>query len=67
MLHCEISQLEKDNTIWFHLYGECNEQNKQANKIETGSQIQRTDWQLSEGKGVGGLGEKCEGIKQKNP
>ena len=39
----------------------CKEQNKQ---IETESKIQRRDWQLPEGRGVGGLGEKGEGIKK---
>ena len=44
---------------------ESNEQNKLANKIETESQMQRTDRQLSEGRMVGELGEKGEGIKPK--
>ena len=32
----EISQ-RKTNPIWFHLYVESNEQNKQTNNIETNS------------------------------
>ena len=43
---------------------ESNEQNKLTNKIETDSQIQRTDWQLSERRGLGDC-EKSEGTKQK--
>ena len=44
--------------------GESNEQNKQTNKVETDSKVQKTDRQQREG-GARGLGEKGEGIKQK--
>lgn len=37
-----------------------------TNKRETDSYIHITDSQLSEGRGVGGLGRKGEGIKQKS-
>ena len=30
-------QSEKENTIWFHLYVECNGQTELTNKIKTGS------------------------------
>ena len=33
--------------------------------METDVWIERTDWQLSEGREAGGLGEKGEGINQK--
>ena len=45
---------------------ESNEQNKLTNNIEADSLIQRTDWQLSEGRGFGELGEKGRGIKKNN-
>ena len=46
---------------------ECNEQNELTNKTGTEAGTHGTDWGLSEGRGVRGLGEKDEGIKlQKN-
>ena len=36
------------------------------NKIETAAWIHGTDWQLSEGSGVGGWMKEGEEIKQKN-
>ena len=45
---------------------ESNEQNNLTNKIATEARTHRTDWQLLERSGVGRLGEKGEGIKQKN-
>ena len=47
----------KTNTIWFHLYVEYKEQYKWTNKTEANS------W-LPEGKGPGGIGEKCERIEK---
>ena len=32
--------------------------------MKTDSQIQRTNWQLPEGRGVGWLGERSEGIRK---
>ena len=49
----EISQTEKDNYKWFHLHMESKEQNKWTNKTGTDSQIQRTNWWLSDGVGWG--------------
>ena len=44
---------------------ESKNQNKQTSRTETDSEIQRTLWQLPDGRGVGGIGEKGEGIKYK--
>ena len=49
----EISQSEKDKYHMISLICESNEQNKLTNRIETDSKIQKTDWQLSEGRGDG--------------
>ena len=57
-----VSQ-RKTNTIWFHYMW--NLKNK-MNKTETDSQIQRTDWWLSEGRRVGGLGTKAKGLLSTN-
>ena len=60
----KISQ-RKTSTIWLHLYVESKEQSKWTNKIETASYIQRTDWELPEGRRiVGALGERGEGTKR---
>ena len=51
---CEISQTEKDKSIWFHLYVGSKEEIKWTNKIERESQIQgTTDWWLPVGRGGG--------------
>ena len=47
----DISQSEKDKYHMISLICESNEQNKLTNRIETDSKIQKTDWQLSEGRG----------------
>ena len=60
------SQSEKDRYHMISLVCESNEQNKLINKVETDSHTQKTDWQLSESRGVEELGEKGEGSKQKN-
>ena len=52
ILLSEISQSGNKNTTRSDLYLESNEQNKLMNKIETESQRQRTDWQLSEWSGT---------------
>ena len=44
---------------------EFNEQSKLTKKIETDSQIQRTDWQLLEGMVFGVFDEKGKRIKEK--
>ena len=49
----DISQREKDKYHMISLICESNEQNKLTNRIETDSKIQKTDWQLSEGRGEG--------------
>ena len=48
----EVRQ-RKTNTIWFHSYVESKEQNKWINKTETDAEIQRTNWWLPEGWGLG--------------
>ena len=55
-----IGYQRKTNTIWFQLYVECNEQNKQ-NRNELIDPD--TDWQLLEGRGIGELGERGKGIE----
>ena len=56
----EISHRKK-NTIGFHSYAESKEQNKQSRNRLIGSE---NIWQLSEKRGVRGMGEKGEGIKK---
>ena len=53
----------KTNSILFHLYVECKEQNKQTKLKQTQIQVRRL--MLLEGRGVWGLGEKGNGIKYK--
>ena len=48
----EISQ-RKTNTVWFQSHEEAKEHTELTNQVETDSWIQRTDWQLSEGRGLG--------------
>ena len=54
----------KINIIWFHLYVESKEQNKWTNKKEADLRIQRTNWWLPGGRGIGGMGETSKGIKK---
>ena len=56
----------KTNTIWFHLYMESKKQNKWTNKTKQNPWIQRKDWWLPEGKGVGNgwNGEMGEGDQE---
>ena len=68
--YCQGADLERIRWCWDHLAGirdwtQLRPLYKLANKIETDSKIQRAGWQLSEEMGIGGLGEKGEGINQK--
>ena len=58
----EISQSEKDKYHMISLICGIQWKNKQNRNT-----LINTDWQLSEGRGIGGLGEIGEGIKQNSP
>ena len=59
----EISQ-RKTDAIWFYLCVESKNQNKWISRTKTDSQIQRTFWQLPDGRADERVGEKGGGIKK---
>ena len=59
----EITQKEKDNTIWFHLHVEFKKEDKQT-KQKWNHKYREQTGGCQKGRKLGGMGEIVKGIKR---